>query len=199
MDKLKDALKKLKVKSTVVAVALIIVGLMFVIFPGSSATIICYVAGALLLLWGIICLVSYFSSGLKKPGSSDLALGITLVCVALLLFIKPWAIAGFLTIILGIALIVDGTIKIQQFVDMTKAKMKTGWLVLLFAIISLVLGILMAFDPFGGNVLMIFAGISLMVVGVLDLIAVGVTGKIKGEVRENVIELEEDDIHHEET
>ena len=40
MDKLKNAFKKLKISTTVAAIALIVIGLMFIIFPDSSATVI---------------------------------------------------------------------------------------------------------------------------------------------------------------
>lgn len=151
MDKLKNAFKKLKISTTVAAIALIVIGLMFIIFPDSSATVICYVAGALLLLWGILNLVSFFVTGMRRTGSGELVLGITLVSVALLLFIKPWVVAEFLTVIFGIALIADGALKLQQFTVMCRLNIKSRWAVLVIALISLALGVLLAFDPFGSD------------------------------------------------
>lgn len=61
MDKLKRVLKKFRIQASVAAVALIIIGLMFIIFRDTSLTVICYVAGALLMLWGVLCLVTFFA------------------------------------------------------------------------------------------------------------------------------------------
>ncbi len=192
MDKLRNALKKLKIQASVAAVTLIIIGLMFIIFRDTSLEVICYVAGALIMVWGVLCLFTFFASGFKTA-SGDLALGLTLVLIALLLFIKPWVITGILTVLFGIALIIDGAVKLQQFAAMNRARIKSRWAVLVFAIVALVLGILIVFDPFGSTI-MIFAGISLIVTGVMDLCAIGVAKNWKDQAAKNVIDLDDDDI-----
>lgn len=197
MDKLKNFFKNVKIKASVAAIALIIIGLLFIIFPGSSANVICYVAGAFLMVWGVLCLFTFFASGMRRAESADLALGLTLVLVALLLFIKPWVIASVLTVLFGIALIVDGALKMQKFVVMNRLKMKSCWAVFVVAIISIVLGTLIVFDPFG-DALMIFAGVSLIVTGVMDMVTIGFTEKVKKPDEDKVIDLNDDDIHMEE-
>ena len=196
MDKLKQALKKLKIQASAAAIALIIIGLMFIIFRDTSLNVICYVAGALIMVWGVLCLFAFFVTGITKGNASDLALGLTLVLVALILLIKPWVITGILTVLFGIALIVDGAVKLQQFVSMNKAKIKSRWAVLAFAVISLVLGILIVFDPFGSTI-MIFAGIALIVAGVMDLCAIGLIKNYNGMAEKNIIDLDDDDIQME--
>ena len=197
MDKLRQMLKKLKIQASAAAVALIIIGLMFIIFRDTSLNVICYVAGALIMVWGILCLFAFFITGLARGKAGDLALGLTLVLVALILLIKPWVITGILTVIFGIALIVDGAVKLQQFVAMNKAKIKSRWAVLAFAVVSLVLGILIVFDPFGSTI-MIFAGIALIVAGVMDLCAIGLMKNFNDMAEKNVIDLGDDDIQMEE-
>ena len=200
MNKFKEMLKKLKVQNLLVAVALVVIGLLFIIIPDVSAMIICYFAGAVLAIWGAILLVSYFTAGIREYGSGDLAAGVALICAALLLFIKPTMIADFITVIFGIALIVDGAVKIQNVADMAKMRVKTGWAVLAIAIVSLVLGIILAFNPFASrSALMIFAGVALIVTGVMDMAAAGFIRKADKKAEENgkVIDLDDDDIHRE--
>lgn len=198
MDKFKQFLKKFKIKASVAAVALVIIGLLFIIFPDSSVNIICYVAGAFLAVWGVLCFITFFSSGIRRSDSLDLVLGLTLISIALLLFIRPWVVAGFLTVILGLALVVDGAVRLQQFVAMNRLKIKSRWFMLAVAIVYLVLGTLIVYDPFGNNVLMLFMGISLIVTGVTDMIALGFTRDLKEREEMNVIDLDDDDIHIEE-
>lgn len=195
MDKLNNFFKKLKIRAGVAALSLIVIGLLFILFPQSSANIICYVAGAFLLLWGLLCLIEFFISGARRGETNDLASGLTLACVALLLIIKPWIVADFLIVLFGIALIVDGAVKLQQFVTMNKLRMKSRWFVLVIAVLSVALGILIVFDPFSYEILMIFAGVSLIATGVMDLISLGFTRNINEKKEKNVIDLDDDDIH----
>lgn len=172
MKKFKEILNKLNVQSVIVAVSLIVIGLLFVIFPSSSARIICYVAGAILLVWGIFKLAVYFASGLRDTGSYTLAQGAALIAVALLLFVKPDLIAELLTVLFGIILIVNGVVWLQRTIGMAKMKAGGWWILLIIALATLVLGLVITFDPFSSkNALMIFAGISMIVIGVLDIVA----------------------------
>lgn len=198
MDKFKKMLKKFKIKSSVAAVALVVIGLLFIIFPNSSANIICYVAGAFILVAGLLCLVSFFSTKLKKNNASDLVMGITLISIALLLLIKPWVISGFLTVIIGIALIVDGAIKLQQFFLLSKRKRNSCWLAFALSAVYLVLGYLIVFNPFDANVLMLFVGISLVAVGVSDMLALGLIKNVAPDKNVEIIDLDDSDIHFEE-
>lgn len=193
MDKLKQALKKLKIQASAAAVALIIIGLMFIIFRDTSLTVICYVTGALILVWGALCLFTFFATGFAKDGAGGLALGLTLVIVALILFIKPWVITGIITVLFGVALIVDGAVKLQQFVAMNREKIKSRWAVLAFAVVLLVLGMLVVFDPFGSSI-MIFAGIALIVAGVMDLCAIGLVKNLNDRAQKTVIDIDDEDI-----
>lgn len=193
MDKLKQALKKLKIQASAAAVALIIIGLMFIIFRDTSLTVICYVTGALIMVWGALCLFTFFVTGWVKGNAGDLALGLTLVIVALILFIKPWVITGIITVLFGVALIVDGAVKLQQFVAMNREKIKSRWAVLAFAVVLLVLGMLVVFDPFGSSI-MIFAGIALIVAGVMDLCAIGLVKNLNDRAQKTVIDIDDEDI-----
>ena len=198
MDKIKRFLKKLKIGNIGVSIALII-GLLFIIFPDGSATVICYFAGGVLALWGVILLITYFSYSVKREGSFDFAAGVALICVAVLLFVKPALVAEFITVIFGIALIVDGAVKVQQSVALFKLKSKSAWFILVLAVVSAVLGVILAFNPFSShNALMIFAGASLIADGVLDLTAAVFVRKGEEDEDEKIIELGDEDIRKEE-
>lgn len=171
MEKVKNFFKKIKVQSLCKAVALVVIGLMFIIFPESSVRIICYVAGAVLLVLGIIRAVLYFTSGMRVAGNS-LALAAAFVCVGLLLIIKPDLVAEVLTVIFGIVIIVDGVVKLQAAIELSKLKSSGKWVVFAVAIVTLALGLVITFNPFSSRrALMLFAGISLIVDALFDLIA----------------------------
>lgn len=172
MMNLKERIKNVKLNKLISAAAILIIGLMFVIFPEHSATIVCYMVGAVLCVVAVMDILVYFAAGGRRAGSNDLVMGICFLAGALVLFIKPVTIAEIITVILGIALIAGGAMKLQLFLSLTKIGGKSRWTVLGFAVLSLVLGAVMAFDPFSSHTyLMIYAGISLIVYGALELIS----------------------------
>lgn len=169
--KLKERLKNVKFENFLIAAAIFIIGLMFVIFPERSASVVCYIVGAVLCVVAVMNIVIYFVAGVRR-GSNELITGICFLAGALVLFIKPLMIAEIITVIFGIALIAGGAMRLQLFFGLSGTGEKSRWAILAFAILSLVLGAIMAFDPFSSHTyLMIYAGISLMVYGVLDIIS----------------------------
>lgn len=192
--KFKEKLKSLKAGELITPIALIVIGLLFAVFPDRSATVVCYCVGAVLCVLGVIGFVDYFTGG-RRAVSRDLAMPIIYLATALILFIKPALIAEIITVIFGIALIVNGALKTELFVNLNRFHAKNRWFVLVIAVVSFVLGAIMAFDPFSSKTaLMIFAGVSLIVDGALDLISVLFVPE-KREVDESkVIDLDDDDI-----
>lgn len=173
MEALKNFVKKVKLQSLFMAIALIVIGILFIVAPANSVKIICYVAGAAMLIWGAVKVVYYFVAGIKEIGSYSLVGGIALIAFGILLFVQPEFMAGIFTVLFGILLIVDSVMRLQEAADMAKLKVKGWWIVGIIAAITLALGIVVAFNPFSSSeALMIFAGISLIVDGVSDIIAV---------------------------
>ncbi len=173
MDKIKKFFSTVKVQLLLIAIALIVVGTLFIIFPKNAMGIICRVSGIALIIWGVVKLVGYFSSGLREVGTYSLVGGITLVAFGILLVIKPTFVSGVFTLLFGILLIIDSVMKIQQSVDMCKLKIKYWWVGLIIAAVTLAIGIIIFIDPFASaEALMIYIGVSLIVDGVIDLVSV---------------------------
>ena len=172
MKRIKNLFAKANKSMLIVNLALIVLGVLFIIFPENSVKIICYASGAILCLLGAYKLVQYFKDGIKDITSFGLAGGIGLVSVGLLLFFKPNFISDVLTILFGIILIISGIIKLQQAINVKNSKGKAWWTVLCVAVIALVSGLFALFFPFATRkVLFIFIGISLIVDGLLGIIS----------------------------
>lgn len=172
MEKVKNFFAKIKLRNVAFGTVLVVLGLLFVIFPEGSLDVVCYVAGAALAAWGVITLLAYFFDGIKRDGSNGLTAGTALVCGAVLLLVKPQMVTEILTAVLGIALIIDGAAKIQLSVELSRRGDKIRWLLAIFGALAVILGIILAFNPFSSrNALMIYAGVALIVAGVCDLVA----------------------------
>lgn len=181
MDSLKNFFKTVKLHSYMAAVMLIIFGILFVAYPMDAARLVCYFAGAVMIIWGAVKIISWGVTELHVIGSYSLVAGIALLAFGIFIVAYPDSIVGVITLAFGIALIVDSTVKIQQALDMARLKIKGWWMSLIIAAITLALGILILCDPFSGaEAFIIVFGVSLIADGVLDFLSlVYFTCKVK--------------------
>ena len=172
MSAIKQIINGFKKDTIYLAVALILLGLVLVVFPEKSTLIICYSVGILLLVGGVFKIVSYFrAKGTEIFGSLGLVGG-SLLCVAgLIIVLKPQMLASFLTTILAIILIADGVVKVQYAIDLYRVEGDRWWMVLTAGIVMTILGIIALFNPFDtAAAIMIIIGILLIIDGITDLI-----------------------------
>lgn len=172
MSAIKQIINGFKKDTIYLSIALILLGLILVIFPEKSTLIICYSVGILLLVGGVFKIVGYFrAKGTEIFGSLGLVGG-SLLCVGgLIIVLRPDMLTSFITTMLAVILIADGVIKIQYAIDLSRVGGERWWLVLTAGIIMTLLGILALLNPFGTvAAIMIIIGILLIVDGILDLI-----------------------------
>lgn len=81
---------------------------------------------------------------------------------------NPKNIMKVLTVLFGLYIVIDGTTSIVDSVYCAKAKIKGWGLLLVLAILSIGLGTAVMFSTF--DTIMIFAGCSLIIDGVCDII-----------------------------
>lgn len=171
MEDFKRAVRSVRKDLIWIAFVLIAAGVLFLVFPDSCSKIICYLIGGALFIGGIISIAAYLKYGRDVPFSSfGLVRGTALVVIGVFILINPEFLIGFLSSILGIVLIIDGTLKLQYAVDLLRLKI-SGWVaVLILALAAVVFGVLILFNPFAtARTLMYFIGISLVIDGVSDL------------------------------
>jgi uncharacterized membrane protein HdeD (DUF308 family) len=190
MNSLKEIIKKIKVQRLVSALVIAIIGILFIVFPNDSARILCYTGGSILIVWGIFRIVMYFLYGLRTVNYS-LVGGGALVAIGVMLCCYPDLIADILTIALGIVLIIDGIIKLQQCINIVIMKDKNWWISLIVCIISIVLGIVALCNPFSSRTaLMIYIGISLIVDAICDIVSAYRLGAAERKASKNVIDID---------
>ena len=151
--------------------------------PQTSADVICYVAGILLLASGIAAVVSYLASG-RLFGSYALVSGIVLLVCGVFCLLRPEVIQGLLTVIFGVFLVIDGMVTLQDGIDCARAKLGGWWVLASLAVITIALGCVILFGKFDS--IMLLAGISLIVDGVFDLIATLAFSKRVREARQKL-------------
>lgn len=167
MNYIKKLFKKMKWETLITALMSIIVGILFLVEPENSSNVLCTVVGVAFVVLGAAMLVRYFASGLLF-GSIHLIFSIILLAIGIFSLSKPDTFKIIITFIFGLFLIIDGLLKIQDGMDCYRANVKGWWVLFIVSVLSIVLGSLVMFGSFDS--IMIFAGVSLIVDGVLDII-----------------------------
>lgn len=159
------------------AVALI-VGLMITFWPKNSAVVLTIILGIYLLIAGIAYLgLGIFSKGISGGARAlDIILGILFVIGGIFAVANPTESAVvlgiFLGILIGVLWIVEGIVALAQLGDAPSK----GWAVF-FGILSIVAGIVLLFSPLYVVVLWWIIGISLIVLGIIQIVRAFTFGK----------------------
>ena len=176
----------------VMSVLFCVLGALLLFMPELSASLIGVLIAAMLIVFGLIKLTGYFSRDLYRLAFQyDLAIGILLVALGLMLLTKPGRAMDFMCLILGIAVASDGFFKVQMSLDAKRFGLSTWWLIMILGVIAGIAGLAAAFHPVEGTkVLMMLLGASLLAEGLLTLSVTLCAVKIIRDQRKDEIEID---------
>ena len=146
-------------------------GVFMILKPEISTEIICIAAGILLIIFGIIKIIGYFSKDLYRLAFQfDLSLGLMLAVLGVIILRNPDQAMSFLCLMLGIATMADGLFKLQSALDARRFGLKSWPLILTLAVGAGVVGALLMLRPMqSARALTVLLGIGMMLEGVLNL------------------------------
>lgn len=160
-----------KIGYITISAILCALGILLIVKPDLSLSLIGVIIGVILIAFGVIKLIGYFSRDLYRLAFQfDLAFGILLIALSVVILIHPENMMSFLCIVLGIAILADGLFKIQTALDAKRFGLRTWWLILSLAIIAGIVGSILIFRPVESAwILTILLGISMLSEGILNL------------------------------
>ena len=166
----------------ITAIIYIVVGLLLIIWPDQARQIVIYAIGAAALLYGGYRIIDYFA---KKDqfGSVQLgvALGIACIVLGLFLLFQANVVVALLAAVIGVAIIVDSVLRLQIALNLRLAGGRSWIVLIVTALVMLVFGILLLFNPFTViRVATIVGGASLLADGAFTLWAVLQSGSDAG-------------------
>ena len=152
------------------ALVFILLGVLFLVCPETSGKIICYIFGGFLCIVGIFRIVEYFKTPISlHQYSLGLVVGIIAIGSGMYVIAQPEFIEKVLSTILGLAVLLDSLIKLQNAVDMGRIHDKSWRYTLIMSLITAALGTILLIDPFNSkDTLVLFLGISMMINGIID-------------------------------
>jgi uncharacterized membrane protein HdeD (DUF308 family) len=147
-NKTLDGIKTIKNTYVGVSLVSVVLGLILVLKPELSATIISYIIGGCFVFYGALHIFTYVLVKNDSFYQYDLAKGIIAECIGAFLILKPTFIVSILPTILGLAILVNGIFGLQSAMNMLRNS-KSRWLtVFIPSIVTIVLGILIVTNPF---------------------------------------------------
>lgn len=194
---MKQEWKKFKLWNIIISGAILVLGIVMIVWPNISALVVCYILGILCLAYGIYEIVRYFSLGLAGVFFQfDLAIGLFSILAGLLMVMHPQDSTVFLPLTASLYILINSIFDIQLAVEMRRYGMKKWWVSMLLGVVSTVLAFLLFLDPFSGvQTLMIFAGITLIINSLENFYTVGCISKaIKASHDNKVIDITWDNL-----
>ena len=181
-----------KIGYIVMSVVFCVIGALFIALPDISTTRLGISMGIVMIVFGIVKIVGYFSRDLFRLAFQfDLELGILLLVLGLIVLIRPNDLVRFICIALGISILTDGLFKIQIALDSKRFGIKSWWLILALAIAAGAIGVFLVFrSAKSAQLLTILLGVSLLADGILNLYTVISTVLIIKHQQPDVIEAE---------
>jgi uncharacterized membrane protein HdeD (DUF308 family) len=156
----------------------VIVGILILVWPGRTAEVTVGIFAVYAIVAGLVYAgLGVFSKsihGWSRVG--HILLGLLFVVGGVVAFIdltaSTVALAVFLGLLVGILWIVEGVVSLSTLGD----RASRGWTIF-FAIVSIVAGVVLLFSPLYIALLWLFLGVSLIVMGVFQLVRAFTFGK----------------------
>lgn len=177
---LNNRIKAAKIGYIMISILLCVLGIVLIAVPDFSVTLLCRLGGGIMVLFGLVKIVGYCSKDLYRLAFQfDLAFGILLVALGVILIIRTDAMVNLICIVMGICVLADALLKIQISIDSKAFGIQKWWLILAVAILTGAAGFLLVLRPSeSAQVVMILLGVTLITEGVLNLITILTAVKI---------------------
>lgn len=190
--------KNIKANDMISSIAYVIIGLVLLIWPGTSTQVVCMVLGIVLLIYGLVQIALYLFKKEKTMLSQGmLILGVIFSVLGIWILIKPEMIIMAVPVIVGVIIIMHGLHNTLQALELKKMDYGNWWMALFFGILTIVSGVVLAYNPFKVvNTVVRVIGIFLLYDGISDL---WILNRIKkaGKGKEQVIDAEAVEIKEE--
>lgn len=190
-----DFLKGLKANYTVSAGLCTLLGLVLLIWPGTTMRIVCTLLGGMLLIYGLAQIVIYLINKERTMISQGMMVfGIVLAVIGVWILMQPDMIIMAVPVIVGVLIVIHGVHNVVQAVALKRDGYDRWWLALVFAALTVILGGILVYNPFEvAETVVRFIGLFLIYDGVSDIWILSRVFKVKRE-KEKIIDVDYVDV-----
>ncbi len=164
-------MKTAKIGYIIVSALLCVLGIILIAVPEFSILAFGTICGVILIVFGAIRLIGYFSKDLYRLAFQyDLAFGIMMITLGVIMLCHPGSLMNFICITLGLSFLTDGLFKIQIAIDSKTFGIREWWLILALAIVTVIFGgIVIARPSESSRILAVLIGASMLCEGILNI------------------------------
>lgn len=183
---MKKIIRALTSSAVVMAVAYILVGVVMVIYPTITMKSLVYYGAISLIVIGTVNILRYVVRGLRGGVLNNyMVTGSAMIIMGVVLLIKPNLAIETIPLLMGLAILLDGLIKLQRSVDLARLKYD-GWIfILLISALCIALSIVIIANPFNtAKLLLIVEGISMIFSGLTQIVITIIVAKRLKKYRE---------------
>lgn len=164
----------------IISILLCVLGIVLIAVPDFSVRLLCWIGGLILILFGLVKIIGYCSKDLYRLAFQyDLAFGILLIALGVVLILRSNTMTNIICILLGICILADALLKIQISIDSKMFGIRQWWLILAMAIITGIIGFLLVLHPSESvQIIMLLLGMALFTEGILNLVTILTAVKI---------------------
>lgn len=164
-----ERFNKMLTISIVSSIVIALVGAVLLFMPKLSNKLIGVIMGLLFILYGITTIYKYITRNGAKLYSLNLLYGIIILLIGVIIVLVPFSVTSFLTICLGLYLIIIGINKVTYGIWF-KIGNHSSWLItLVIGIMLIFFGILVLSNPFSSLSITRLVGAFLILASILDI------------------------------
>ena len=163
-----------------VSILLAVLGIVLIAWPTFSVNALGVICGILLILFGGVKLVGYFSKDLYRLAFQyDMPFGILLIILGIIMLIHPGNLASFICVVFGLSVLISSLFNIQTALDAKKFGTNQWWLIFALSVIAAVWGLILVFRPSeAADVMAVLLGITLLFESAVNICTVVTSVKI---------------------
>jgi len=163
-------MKKYDIASSIL---FLILGILLLVVPGGIVTTVIRVFGIIILILGILSIVNVAKT---KVNNGEMVYGILIGVLGLVFISNPEVIASIIPFVFGVWIVIKTSFKLQFVVALKRGNSKDYVKSLVVNIITLILGLVLIFNPFKGaeTIIRIIGGF-MIAYSLLDILNYGIT------------------------
>ena len=162
-------LKKYRLSFSLLSLAVLIVGILFLVMKENAFLSLASIFGALIVLVGGVMILTYLLKEHEKNSRLQLVLSIAVAALGLWIILSPGTFASLLSLVLGLYLILVGASIAQIGYSMREIEGKQIFS-FIFGGVMVVLGLIMALNPFRAMAwFATFIGVVMILAGIIGL------------------------------
>ena len=109
---MRELLKDIKWSLILASLLFLFLGIALLIWPNTSNLILCYIMAAVLTAYGLFNILAYF--GKERGSLIGLIVGVICAAFGVYALVQPTGISDIISIILGVAILVDGAVSLRR-------------------------------------------------------------------------------------